>query len=497
MKPLKHLIPLAALAFAHILPAAETNGFAVTFTSADARTSDRLVLPNLWLFVESGRPAAPFLPPGRFTAVFEGSISGDLRADYLFRAEELGGALKLEVNGATVLETTAAGAMSGPVRIRKGTNTVRATFTSPPGGDAFLRVGWAEKGTNSGPIPSAWITHAPTPDLDQAQLLRRGRELFLEQRCAKCHTEKFATPAPELTADSPALDGIGTRRNFAWLAKWIADPKATRARVSMPKLLHGATTKEDAEAVAAYLASLTSSPGPDAGAPPGRAADRTGADSAGAKAITEISKRSGPDAKPTLAGVPDQPVENAERKPLFERLHCAGCHNGPEEGANDPAKISLKHVAAKFGRGPLVEFLLAPERHWAWNPMPNFKLAEIEAKELADHLLKHAEPAETRTAPTGKAVLERGRALVQGSGCLNCHAIAGLENKYSAPPLARLSKEAGGCLAERRDEKSKSPGFTFNASDRRALLAFMKTDLASLSRHAPLEFATRAVRETD
>ena len=164
--------------------AADTNGFAVKFTSADEKISDTLVVPNLWLYAEGGQAATPFLPPGKFTAVFEGSINGDLRANYIFKAEELSGALKLEINGKTVLDATAPNALSESVQINKGANAVRATFTSAGNGDSALRVGWTEKGTNVNPIPNAVITHSITPELQKAETVYLGRELFLEHRLA-------------------------------------------------------------------------------------------------------------------------------------------------------------------------------------------------------------------------------------------------------------------------------------------------------------------------
>ena len=108
---------VSAVALGGVSFAADTNGFAVKFTAADGKTSDLMVLPNLRFYVEGGQPATPFLPPGKFTAVFEGSISGDLRTDYFFKAEELGGALKLEVNNTVVLETSTPGALSSSGKI--------------------------------------------------------------------------------------------------------------------------------------------------------------------------------------------------------------------------------------------------------------------------------------------------------------------------------------------------------------------------------------------
>jgi hypothetical protein len=43
-----------------------------------------------------------------------------------------------------------------------------------------------------------FVTHASTPELRQAETLYLGRELFLEHRCARCHTEKLPSPVPEL-----------------------------------------------------------------------------------------------------------------------------------------------------------------------------------------------------------------------------------------------------------------------------------------------------------
>ena len=466
---------------------ANTNGFAVKFTSAGGKVSDVMILPNLWLFVEDGKPATPFLPAGKFTAVFEGSISGDLRANYFFKAEELGGSLKLEVNNAVVLETTAPGTLSKSVQINKGANAVRATFTSTGKGDSFVRVGRTEKGTNVNPIPNTSITHAVTPEVQKAETIYLGRELFLEHRCVKCHAEKLGSLVPELSMDAPAFDGIGLRRNYDWLAKWILDPKATRASVHMPKLLHGAKAKEDAEAIAAFLVTLKTEPV----VPSDSKALPFGYN---AKAIDEISKRSGVNGKAVTGDGNDTPADqNQERKAIFERLHCIGCHNTPGQKETDPSKISLKHVAQKFSDGKLAEFLKAPEKHFAWIRMPNFKLADAEAKEIAELLLKDADKVDAKPVPRELAILKRGPDLVRDLGCLNCHA-AKIVNRFSTVSLAKLAKEAKGCLAEKRDDKSKAPDFAFTVKEREALVAFVKTDFSSLSRHAPLEFAARETR---
>src|SRR5205823_233898 len=100
------------------------------------------------------------------------------------------------------------------------------------------------------------LTHSSSPTLSKSLLLHQGRELFLEYRCVNCHTQPFAEPIPELQMNAPSFEGIGARRNYEWMARWILDPKPTRANVHMPKLLHGATAADDAKAIAAFLSSL-------------------------------------------------------------------------------------------------------------------------------------------------------------------------------------------------------------------------------------------------
>jgi mono/diheme cytochrome c family protein len=481
--------------------AAETNsdaGLVVTFTSVrEPLVSDISIAPNVWLFVEEGKSAAPFLPGGKFRAIWEGNLNAELRGDFAFQAE-LNGALKLELNGKSVYEVSGNGTtakLSNVVQLNKGANSLRATYTSPEKGNAFVRLSWTEKGPFTSPIPLASLTHATTPELTKSLQLRLGRELFVEYRCFNCHKNRYEQSIPELNRDAPSFAGIGARRNYEWMARWILDPKASRASVHMPKVLHGPKAKDDAEAIAAYLSSL-----------------KTG----GEVSIPEPKIKTKPDNLADNGSPPDQPDA---RKPLFESLNCVACHNKP--GEDQPEKISLKHVAQKFAPGKLPEFLRAPEAHFAWIRMPNFHLTSKEATEISEYLLTKADQPEARSVPTDKSLVERGQKLVQETGCLNCHG-GGTENKFQAPGLSTLTapddapstpsplngERAGvrgaidrgvpfsknwnkGCLAIDPKPDSKAPDFQFSADQRDALNAFGQTDLQSLTRHVPAEFAER------
>lgn len=426
-----------------------------------ARTpSDIAVLPNVALYIPSKSPPTPFLPGGPFTLIWSGFVSLDLRSEYSFQAE-LNGSLKLEINGVPVLDASGAGELSSPgrfVRLNKGTNALVATFRSPDKGDAFVRLSWIPKAALPAPMPLNALTHATDePNLQQAAKLRLGRDLFAEYRCIQCH----ATAIPEggmieLTRDAPSFDGIGSRRNYDWLVRWILDPKTERHSARMPRFFHGDKAEENAAATAAYLASL-------------KLGGSTRAETTAAASDAETGKQ------------------------LFETLHCAACHHPPDGTAVDAKRISLKHVNRKFTSGMLAVFLKSPEAHYAWTRMPNFRLSDDEAAQLAAFLQRDADPLPNPQAfePT---TVERGKQMIQTTGCLNCHAM-NLENKFSAKSLKEIAvKQQQGCLAPVRPLDSKAPDFAFSPEERAALQLFISTDASSLARHNPADFASRKIR---
>src|SRR5207249_4782045 len=197
------------------------------------------------------------------------------------------------------------------------------------------------------------------------------------------------------------FEGIGARRNQDWMARWILDPKSLRPSAHMPRALHGPKAKENAEAIAVFLASLKTAGSPGA-----------------AKEFSSEQAQLG--------------------KRLFEVLNCAGCHDAPDAKQPDPQKISLKALGEKFPAGALEEFLLKPEAHYAWIRMPNFKLSAEEAGQIITWLNSKGEPPKAAPAPTDPEMLVSVKKLIQSSGCLNCHSLK-LENQFKAPPLAELS----------------------------------------------------------
>lgn len=459
LKPRVFLVAAIVFIFTAVSAAAADtkplSGLIVTLTTGSHR--DTLVSPNVWLYTEPGKSPSPFLPDGKFTATWTGTLSVDLRGEFLFGAE-LNGSLKLEINGQTVLEAASIGETatpSKPIKLNKGANVLKAIFSSPDSGAAFVRLRWSEKGVLWEPLPREALLHMDTPELAEADKLRLGRELVIEHRCLKCHRDAtLKTPLPELEMDAPDFEGVGSRRNAEWLFRWIRDPKALRKTAHMPQVFNDGESGNNARAVAAFLASLKS----------------------GDPAVEAEPKSDQADAGKALA----------------EKLHCAGCHNLPDDPRSDEARISLKNVLEKFAPGQLEAFLQKPDAHFAWIRMPDFHLTGDEAASLTAYLNSVADKPTAYSISNDSVLIERGKKLVQSSGCLNCHQLK-LENQFSGKALAELSWLAG-CMAEKPDATSKAPRFNLEAADREAIRAFAATDRTSLGRHVPADFADRESR---
>ena len=436
-----------------LMAAEPAAGLAQTLRSGNS--SDHRTADGIALFVPSGEPATPFLIPGPFTSAWSGELSVDLRGEYSFHGL-FTGHLKVSINDAVILDAdgkSPAWIESSKVRLNKGANKILTEYTAPKSGEALVRVYWSGKEVPFNPIPVGALSHSANADISSANQLRRGRDLFAELRCSHCHTTQGGMP--DLTADAPAFSGIGSRRHSTWLAQWIANPESLRPGTPMPALFHGADAASHSDAIAAFLGSLKGI------APPSPAAAST--------------------AELVEAG-----------KSLYEKLHCVACHVAPEDTKADPAKISQKQVLAKFKPGALVSFLRKPSEHFAWIGMPDFKLSNDEASQLAAYLESAADKPSERSIPSDEALILKGKNLVQSSGCLNCHTLD-LPNAYKAPALATLKPEAwsAGCLAASPAAESKAPRYTLSSADRQALAAFGRTDRSSLTRHTAADFLER------
>ncbi|MFO1511788.1 MAG: hypothetical protein U1F83_02575 [Verrucomicrobiota bacterium] len=450
-------------------------GLIQTFTSAtkpgqpDTRRS-RLAA----LFVPAGSAPTPFLDAGPFRCRWEGFLKLELNDEITFETEGWGSAATLKLNGEAVLEAREGklrGVRSKPVALRSGLNRFELEYQSPPEGAAEFRLAWSSKRVPSEPIPATVFVHdADNARLRERQLARDGRRIFAEHQCAKCHQPPSPWPTtamPELAADAPAFDGIGSRLQVTWMAQWLLEPKAIRPDALMPRMLFGPQAATDAADIAAYLAGLRE---------PGVSPVTTSAATTATNLIAKGAK-------------------------LFADLGCAGCHSLPGAPAlTNDSRLPLNHLAAKWQSAALEAFLRAPATHFRWSRMPDFKLATNEVASLAAFLLDRAKTDArwlalgSADAATRPADANHGSELVASLGCLSCHSLDKAQNQAKAPSLAKLAagQWTRGCVADEAAARGKAPAFDFDNAQRTALRTFAKDGFAeALQRDSAAEFAER------
>ena len=382
------------------------------------------------------------LAPGPFGASFEGFINLKIRGDYTFTAHGAG-ACEVLVNGQSVLSSSGddlSKQTSAKIRLKKGANPIVVRYAAPAKGPAALRLYWAERTNPAEPIPPTLLTHDPSDvELNRRVTLRTGRALFAQLHCAKCHT--FESAMPEAATDAPSLAGVGSRLRAGWMARWIENPRALRHDASMPRVF-AAGDPRGAD-VAAYLATLE-------------------ADDASDEAFAAS--------------------DAARGARLFTDLGCVACHS-----FEDGRRHSLAGAKQKFFAGSLVGYLRNPHAHYAWNPMPDFKLSDDESRQLGAYIWSRS-AAPLAGAQAGSA--ERGKQFFVSSGCANCHTVDTEKQERARTAINAV----GGCLAAKDAARGKAPDFELTDSQRAALAELVEAGPASVAQDTPVDFAERQMR---
>jgi mono/diheme cytochrome c family protein len=457
---------LLALAVSQI-EAASSPGVILTFESADGKQADAREARLVALSVPQNSPPTSFITPGPFHATFHGALNLPIRDQYAFRAAGRG-KFELLINGDSVLKGSGedlSTATSVLVKLKKGANDLVLRYTSPPSGDAMIRLSWAPKNRAFDPIPPTVLTHEDDPSLQGCAELREGRALFAGRRCFRCHTPPQNGQMQELSIDAPNLDTVGSRLNPQWIARWIVNPKALRSDATMPRVFARDEMRQAAESVAADIAAYLAS--------------RTDAKAQATDAIDASEAN----------------VIGGER--LFLSLGCIACHTAPP-AQDEGARTTLQYVSAKFKPGALRDYLKKPEAHYAWTRMPNFRLSDDEAMKLAAFLLRSAPADALGAVDLTSADAERGKTFFELTGCMKCHSPE-IESRSRAKPVAELIKGdwSAGCMAADSDKRGNAPDFGLTEPQLTALRRFAKTDWTSLNIDSPVEFAERQIRSVN
>jgi mono/diheme cytochrome c family protein len=305
-----------------------------------------------------------------------------------------------------------------PRRLDAGTHRIRILFRRESG-LAKVRLRWRSEHFSWEPLPHSQLTHPLSAEPSNEQLLiSRGRWLAEEYGCINCHR----AGSTELEhRKAPSLARIGSRVKSGWLHAWLDGPKASRADARMPLMLNAEQRRD----VATYLSTLRGSPAAAAAASPSA-----------------------------------EDVDGGRK--LMASLGCSACHG--DQG------VRLDGLGSKFEPHALVEYLMQPAKFEPTGRMPSMLLDERDAAQLAAYLLQSKNPSVEASPSQGDP--QRGKQLVQASGCLACHELdeAGMaQNGLSAPAWADL-RPGRGCLSE---SAAGTPRYGLSAEERQAIEAFL------------------------
>lgn len=433
-----------------------------TFTQGgltDVR-SDRLPA----LAVPAGEAPTPFLSPGKFQVEWRGKIGLKKRSRLYFSFEGHGNVV-LNIAGEAVHREDGdfGKTKSERLRLNPGEHEILIQYTSADDGSGNFRLYWESEEMVRQIIAPGVYLRMEDNRLVESELKRRGRMVFAEQHCAKCHAPEAgfgAKPMPEMGEIAPILSGIGERVSEEWLRLWLANPKALKPSTHMPMMVDPSTPEglQKAADLAAYL--MDSKQG--------------------------LEKKAEPDRQLAKAGGVH-----------FHELGCVACHDlsGLPAEADDKRRVPLNNVASKFRGGQLEAFLKRPEAYHPYTAMPNFQLGDDEAAALAAFLHHDAMGKETKLAyafPKGDSA--RGAVLAESLQCGTCH--PGMPGSVSeAASLEGVFKKdwtAAGCVSG-RDPRPHLPVLNLSEADKAALLVFSKSSPDSLYKDSSAEFSKRQI----
>lgn len=273
--------------------------------------------------------------------------------------------------------------------------------------------------------------HQGAAMIPQGDKINAARILFIDNGCHGCHLTKGFENLPKV---GPDLRHISSKVSKEWAFKWIQDPKAFRPTTRMPRFFHNSNNSSPEDI------------------------DRSNVE---IRAMVEfLFSKSVPIqyAPMTLTGDP------TNGKLLVDSYGCIGCHLRHEE---KPASIvtrrrfgpALDKLGSKTNATWLFHWLKEPRHYAPLTRMPNMKLSDQDAMDIATYLLSLRDTAwEEEKIPQLKEALlkeeilfhlkrtygleaeaqynkmtpdERwiflGEKTVSRYGCSGCHLIEGFE----------------------------------------------------------------------
>lgn len=276
--------------------------------------------------------------------------------------------------------------------------------------------------------------HKGVVEVPKAQRLNRGRELVETLGCFGCHKIKGYEGLRKV---GPDLTRIGGKLERDWVARWVHNPKDFRPTTKMPRIfgLSNTDSPEDRARNAALINGI-------------------------ATYLFENTERPTYPAPPVVGN----PIQG---RALVEKVGCRGCHVvGEGDEAERPYDRrgfgpNLNGIGSKVKVGWLFAWLKNPRDYFPGTRMPNLRLTDQEAADIAAYLMALKNPQfEARPTPRAEGAardelalfylrakmtdsqartevarmspnakdLFLGERAITRQGCFGCHTIKGFEN---------------------------------------------------------------------
>jgi mono/diheme cytochrome c family protein len=241
--------------------------------------------------------------------------------------------------------------------------------------------------------------HAEVINLEGAPVLSKGKRLFVKLGCHGCHlADGYANEGKV----GPRLNRIGSKVDASWLYRWIKNPKDYLPKTTMPEF---GFNERDLMGVTAYLLAASE--------------------------------------KDYELPVKFESGDPEKGEKLFESVGCQGCHT--LNGKGETFAPDLSRIGNKVNTDWLVTWISSPHSYNAKSKMPDLRLDEGQASDIASYLIQFGKK---EVIPGLEAKLQdpelvkHGEITVRRRGCFACHDIKGMEKEGRiAPELSAFGRK--------------------------------------------------------
>jgi len=311
---------------------------------------------------------------------------------------------------------------------------------------------------------SCQVCHSAQTFVPMAPVLSEGKQLVAQLGCFGCHNLRGFEKAEKV---GPSLLRVKSKADPSWMVRWIRTPKEYLPLTKMPNFN---LSEDEAISVSAYLLknSEPEEPYPTAYRPGSAAGGRELVSRLGCLGCHQIKEmeslkkgttvlpaasaaeapKVGGDGKDTekpegqASAAPAAPAEGQEAKPPKRgevkeeappvypgagEVYVGGPTFGPELG----------QVASKANPQWIYRWLKDPKRFRPKTNMPNLRLSDQEARDVATYLMtlgRQQERPGLGAELQSEARIKAGEALIRKRGCFGCHEIKGFETAEKIAP---------------------------------------------------------------